>query len=165
MTHRQQHAKLPCPLPSPGVCSNSCPLSHWCHPVISSSVIPFSSCLRSFTASGSFPMSQLFISGGQRIGAQLYHQSFQWIVRVDFLYDLLVWSPCCPRDSWESSPAAQFKGINSSALTLFYSPALTSICDYWKNHSFDYTDLCRQSNVSAFRVNHILNVLKLNVPK
>ena len=64
-----QHARPLCPSPSPGVCSNSCPLSRWCHPTISSSVIPFSSCLQSFPASGSFPMSQLFTSGGQSTGA------------------------------------------------------------------------------------------------
>ena len=64
-----QHTRSPCPSPSPGVCSNSCPLSWWGHPTISSSVIPFSSCLQSFPASGSFPMSQFFASGGQRIGA------------------------------------------------------------------------------------------------
>ena len=62
------HARLLCPSPSPGVCSNSCPLSRWCHPTISSSVVLFSSCLQSFLASGSFPMSWLFVSGGQSIG-------------------------------------------------------------------------------------------------
>ena len=66
----------PCPSPTPGVHSNSRPLSQWCHPTISSSMIPFFSCLQSFPASGSFQMSQLFASGGQRIGFQ--HQSFQW---------------------------------------------------------------------------------------
>ena len=66
--HGLQHARLPCPLPSLGTCSNSCPLSPWCHPTISSSVIPFS-CPQSFPASGSFLMSQLFTSGGQSIGA------------------------------------------------------------------------------------------------
>ena len=60
---------FPCPLLSPGICSNSCPLSQWCHPTISPSVIPFSFCLQSFPESGSFPMSQLFTSGGQCIGA------------------------------------------------------------------------------------------------
>ena len=64
-----QHTRLPCPSPSPGVCSNSCPLSQWCHPTISSSAIPFSSCFQSFPASGSFPMSQFFTSSGQSIGA------------------------------------------------------------------------------------------------
>ena len=67
--HGLQHTRLPCPSPFPGVCSNSCPLSRWHHPAISSSVIPFSSCLQSFPASGSFPMSWLFISGGQSIWA------------------------------------------------------------------------------------------------
>ena len=66
--HGLQHSRLPCPSPTPRACSNSCPSSQWCHPTISSSVIPFSSCLQSFPASGSFQMSQLFESGGQSIG-------------------------------------------------------------------------------------------------
>ena len=66
--HGLQHGRLPCPSPSPGACLNSCPLSRWCHPSILSSGIPFSSCLHSFQASGSFPMSQFFASGGQSIG-------------------------------------------------------------------------------------------------
>ena len=66
--HGLQHARPPCPSPTPGACSNSCPLNQWCHPTISSSVVPFSSCLQSFPASGSFQMSQLFTSGGQNIG-------------------------------------------------------------------------------------------------
>ena len=65
---------------------------------------------------------------------QLQHQSFQWIFRVDFLLDWLVWSPCSPRDSPESSLAPQFKSINSSALSLLYGPALTSIYDYWEKN-------------------------------
>ena len=66
--HGLQHARLLCPSPTPGACSNSCPLSQWCHPTISSSVIPFSSCLQSFPGSRSFPMSQFFEAGGQSIG-------------------------------------------------------------------------------------------------
>ena len=66
--HGLQHARLPCPSPTPGICSNSSPSSRWCHPTIPSSVVPFSSRLQSFPASGSFPMSQFFASGGQRIG-------------------------------------------------------------------------------------------------
>ena len=66
--HESQHTRPPCPSPTPGVQSNSCPLSRWCHPAISSSVIPFSSCPQSLPASGSFPMSQLFTWGGQSIG-------------------------------------------------------------------------------------------------
>ena len=67
-SHEPQHARPPCPSPTPRVYSDLCPLSWWCHPTISSSVIPFTSCLQSFPASGSFPMSKLFISGGQGIG-------------------------------------------------------------------------------------------------
>ena len=66
--HGLQHTRPPCPSPTPRVYANSCPLSRWCHPTISSSVVPFSSCLQSFPASGSFQMSQLFASGGQSIG-------------------------------------------------------------------------------------------------
>ena len=66
--HRLLHARPPCPSPTPRAYPNSCPLSRWCHPTISSSVIPFSSCLQLFPASGSFPMSQFFTSGGQRFG-------------------------------------------------------------------------------------------------
>ena len=66
--HELQHAKPPCPSPTPGACSNSCPSSQWCHPTISSSVVLFSSCIQSFPASGSFQMSQLFTSGGQSTG-------------------------------------------------------------------------------------------------
>ena len=81
---------------------------------------------------------------------QLQHQSFQRIIRVDFLCDWLVGSPCSPRDSRESSPTLQLKSINSSALSLLYGPTLTSIYIYQKNHSFDYMDFWRQSDTSAF---------------
>ena len=80
---------------------------------------------------------------------QLQHQSFQWIFRTDFLYNGLVGSPRSPRDSQESSPTPQFKSINSSALSFLYI-ILTTTHDYWKNHSFDWMDLCWQSNVSTF---------------
>ena len=66
--HESQHARPPCPSPTPGVHPNPCPLSRWCHPTISSSVVPFSSCPQCLPASGSFPMSQLFASGGQSVG-------------------------------------------------------------------------------------------------
>ena len=68
---------------------------------------------------------------------QLQHQSFQWIFRTDFLKDRLVWYPWSPRDSQEPSPTPQFKSINSSVLSFLYSSTLTSIHNYWKNHSFD----------------------------
>ena len=75
--HEPQHARPPCPSPTPGVYPNPCPLSRWCHPTISSSVVPFSSCPQPFPASGSFPMSQLFASGGQSIGT-LYLYIYIW---------------------------------------------------------------------------------------
>ena len=81
---------------------------------------------------------------------QLQLQSFQWIFRTDILWDWLIWSPCSPRDSQESSPTPQFKSIHSSMLSFLYDPTLTSIHDSWKNRSFDYIDLCRQSNISVF---------------
>ena len=66
--HRLQHTRLPCSSPTPRVCSNSCPSNRWCHPAVSSSVVPFPSCLQSFPASGSFPVGQVFASDGQSIG-------------------------------------------------------------------------------------------------
>ena len=71
------------------------------------------------------------------LGLRLQHQSFQWILRIDFLQDWLVGFPCSPRDSQESSSTPQFKSISSLVLNFLYSPTLTSIYDYWKNHSFD----------------------------
>ena len=111
--------------PSPGVNPSLCPLNQWCHPTISSSVIPFSSCLQSFPASGSFPMSWLFASGGLSIGASA--SVLPDAVQAWFPLGLAGWSPCCPKDSQESSPAPQFEGINSSAFSFLYSPTLTSI--------------------------------------
>ena len=127
--HELQHARPPCPSPTPRVHPNPCPLSWWWHPTISSSVIPFSSSLQSFPASGSFKMSQLFAWGGQSIGvsgsASVPPKKSQG------------WSPCSPRDSQESSPTPQFKSIHSMALSFLHSPTLTSIRDHWKNHSLD----------------------------
>ena len=82
--HGLQHARPPCPSSTPRVYSNSCPLNHWCHPTISSSVIPFFSCPQSFPGSGFFQMSQYFTSGSQQLEFQIQHQSFQWIIRTDF---------------------------------------------------------------------------------
>ena len=82
---------------------------------------------------------------------QLYHHSFQRTPKVDLLWNGLVGSPCSPRDSQESSPTPQFTSINSLELSFLYSPTLTFIHDHWKNHSLDQTDLCWQSNVSAFQ--------------
>ena len=139
--HGLQHARLASPSLFPGVCSNSCPLSQWCHPHISSSVIPFSSCLQSFPASGSFIMSQFFASGGQSIRTSASVSISPSNEHSGLIYFRIDWfsSPCSPRDSQQSSPTPQFKNIFSSVLSLLYGPSITSIYDYWKNHSFDYT--------------------------
>ena len=130
--HGLQHAWLPCPSPSPRACSNSCPLSWWYHPTISSSAVP-SSCLQSFLASGSFPVSQLFTSGGQRIGASASASVLPMKnIQGWFPLGLTGWISCSPRDSQESSPTPQFKSINSLMLSLLYGPTLAFIHDCWK---------------------------------
>ena len=134
--HESQHARPPCPSPTPGVYSNSCPSSQWCHPDISSSVVPFSSCPQSLPASGSFPMSQLFAWGGQSIGVSA-SASFLPKNTQNWSLEWTGWSPCSPRDTQESFPTSQFKSNNSLALSFLHSPTLTSIHDYWKNHSLD----------------------------
>ena len=83
--HETQHTRPPCPSPTPGVYPNSHPWSRWCHPAISSSVVPFSSCPQSLPASGFFPMSQLLAWGAQVLVFQPQHQSFQWTPRTDLL--------------------------------------------------------------------------------
>ena len=120
----------PCPSPTPGVHSNSCPLSQWCHPTIQSSVIPFSSCPQSFPASGSFPMSQLFASGGQRIGVSASASVLPMNIQDWFPLGLFGLISLSSRDSQESFPIPQLKSINSSVLSFLYSPTLTSIHDY-----------------------------------
>ena len=134
--HELQHTRLPCQSPTPGAYSDSCPSSRWCHPTISSSVVPFSH-LQSCPASGSFKWVSSSHQVAKVLELQLQNQSFQWIFRTDFLLDGLVRSPCSPRDSQESSPTLQFKSISSLVLSSLYSPTLTSIHDHWKNHSFD----------------------------
>ena len=132
-----QHARPPCPSPTPRVYSNSFPLSRWCHPTTSSSVIPFSSCPQSLPASGSFQTSQLFTSGGQKYWSLSFNisPSNEYSGLISFRMDWL--ELFSPRDSQESSPTPQFKSINSSVLSFLYSPTLKSIHDYWKDHSLD----------------------------
>ena len=128
---------------------HSSPLSQWCYQTISSSVTSFSSCLQSFPASESFPMGWLFISGGQSEGgasASALPMNIQGWFPLG-LTDLI---SCSPRDSAESFPPPRSENIDSSALNLLYGPTLTSLHDYWKNHSFDYIDLCRQSESLLF---------------
>ena len=112
-------------------------LNRWCRPTISSSIILFSSCLQSFSASLSFPMSQFFAQGGQNIGVSVSTSVLPMNTQDWSPLDGLVGFPCSPRISQESSPTAQFKSINSSGLSFLYSPTRTSIHDHWKNHSLD----------------------------
>ena len=100
--HELQHARPPCPSPPPGVYSNSCPLSQWYHPTISSSVIPFSSRLQSFPASGSFPMNQFFASGGQSVGATASASASVLPMNTQD------WSPL----GWTGWISLQFKGLS-----------------------------------------------------
>ena len=131
--HGLQHARLPCPSPTPRACSNSCPSSWWCHPAISSSVIPFSSCLQSFPASGSFPVSQFFLSGSQSIGVSastsVLPKKYSGLISfgIDWL-DLLALQGTLK----SLLQHQQFKSINSSVISFLYCPTLTSIHDYWK---------------------------------
>ena len=126
-----------CPSPTLGACSNSCPWSRWCHPIISSSIFPLSSSLQSFPASGSFPVSQFFTSGGQRIGVSASASVLPMNIQD--------WLPL----GWPGWISFQSKGlsrvfsnttvinyINSLVPSFLYSPTLISIHDYWKNHGF-----------------------------
>ena len=142
--HEPQHARPPCPSPTPGVYPNSCPSSRWCHPAVSSSVIPFSFSPKSLPVSESFPVSQLFTWGGQSIRVSALASVLPMNTKD---WSPLEWNggfPCSSRDSQESSPTPQFKSINFSVLSIFYGPTLTSIHDHWKHHSFDNMDLSQQ---------------------
>ena len=132
--HGLHHVRPPCPSQSPKVCSNSCPLSQWCQPTISSSVVPFSFCPQSFPASGSFPVSWLFTSGGQSTGASasVLPMNNQGLFPLG-LTDLI---SLMSKGLLESFSGPQFKSIHSLALSLPYGLTLTSIHEYWKNHSF-----------------------------
>ena len=131
--HGQQHTRPRCPSPTPRVYPNSYLLSQWCHPTISSSVIPFSSLLQSFPESRSFQMSQFFPSGGQSIGvsASVFPMNIQdwfplgwtgWIFLLSKGLSIVFSTP-------------QYERIKSLALSFLYSPTLKSIHDHWKNHS------------------------------
>ena len=132
--HGLQHARPPCPSPTPGVYSNSCPLSQWCHPAISSSVIPFSSHLQSFPASGSFQMTQFFTAGGQSIGVSA-SASNEYSKLISFRMDSLDLLQSKGLSRVFSNSTVQKHQFFGAQLSLY--PTLTSIHDYWKNHSFD----------------------------
>ena len=141
--HDLQHTRPPCPSPTPGVHTNSCPSSQWCHQAISSSVARFSSCSQCFP--GSFPVNQLFTSGGQSIRASASATVLPMNIQG--------WSPLRwiglislqSKDSQESSPAPQLESINSSSLSLLYGPDLMdplsmkfSKQEYWSGLLFPF---------------------------
>ena len=127
--HGLQHALLPCPVPTHRTCSNSWHLSQWCHPM-SSSFVPFSFYLQSSPASGCFLRVSSSHPVAKELQLQLQHWSFQWILRNDINQNWLVWSPCSPRDSQQSSPTPQLKSINSLVLSFLYDSNLIPIHDY-----------------------------------
>ena len=133
--HGLQNARPPCPSPTPRVNSNPCPLSQWCHPTISSSVVPFSSHFQSFPVSVSFPVSQFFASGGQSIGVSASAS----VLPINILDSFpLRWT------GWISLLSKGLSRVfyNTTVqkyqfFSFLYSITLTSIHDYWKNHTFD----------------------------
>ena len=135
--HELQHTRPPCPSPIPGVHSNSCPLSWWWHPAISSSVVPFSSCPQSLPASGSFLMSQLFAWGGQSIGVSALASFLPKNTQDWSPLGWTGWISLQSKGLWRVFSTPHFKSINSLALSFLHSPTLTSIHDYWKNHSLE----------------------------
>ena len=143
-----QLARLPCPLLSPRVVLNSCLLSQWCYPTISSFVAPISSCPQCFATSGSLPVNLIFPSGGQSPGASALASIHPMIIQCWFSLGMtgliFLLSKGLSRVS-SRIRKHQFFGAQPSLC-----PALTSEHDYWKNHSLDYMDLCQQSNVSSF---------------
>ena len=134
--HEPQHAKPPFPSPTPGVYPNSCPLSQWCHLTISSSVIPFS-CPQSFSTSGSFQMSQLLASGGQNIGVSASTSVLPTNTQDCFPLGWTGWISLQSKGLSRVFSNTTVQSINSSVLSFLYSPPLTSVHDYWKNHSLD----------------------------
>ena len=151
-SHGLQHARPPCLSPTPGVSSNSCPLSQWCHPAILSSVVPFSSCLQSFPESGSFPMSQLFTSSGQSIRASASASVL--------LMNIQDWSPL----GWTGCISLKSKGLswvfsNTTAQKhqcFSTQPSLRSnshIYTWLLEESYLWQDgPCWQGNVSCFLI-------------
>ena len=139
---------IDCCTPGFPVCSNSYPLSQWCHSTISFSVTLFSPCPQSFPASGSFPMSQFFAS--QSIGASASAPVLPINIQGWFPLRLTGFISLSSKGLsrvFSSTTVWKHQFFNAS---LLYSPTLTSVHNYWKNHSFDYIDLCQQNDVSDF---------------
>ena len=134
---RPQHARPPYPSPTAGIHLNPCPLTWSCHPTISSSVIPFSSCPQSFPASGSFQMSQLFALGGQSIGVSASTSVLPMNTQDRFSLGWTGWISLQSKGLSRVFSNTTVQKHQFFSTQLFYSPTLTSIHDYWKNHSLD----------------------------
>ena len=146
------------------VCSDLCPLSQWCHPAISSSVALITSCLQSLPASGSFPMSQLFASGGQSIKASASASVLPMNIQDWFPLGLTGWISLLSKDSQESSPAPQFKSIDSLVLSLHYGPTLTSVCDYCFHYLVLWFHNCRWDSFT-WRLGHLTMFISMQMSR
>ena len=136
-SHELQYTRLPCPSSFPRVCANSCPLCWGCHPTITFSVTPCSSCLQSFPASRFFLMSHLLASGSQSIGASASSSALPMNIQDWFPLGLTDLISLESKGLWRVFFNTNSKASISSVLSLLYSPTLTSIHDWWKNCSFD----------------------------
>ena len=145
--HGLQHTKLPCPWLFPGVCSNPCLLSWWCHPTIPPSATPFSFWLQYFPASGSFPMSWLFISDAQSTEVSASASAFP--VNIQDWFPLGMTGLISLLSKGLSRVFSSTTKASIPRHSAFFMVQLTSLHDYWKNYGFDYTDLYWQSDVSA----------------
>ena len=148
--HGLQHATLPCSSSTPGAYSNSCPLSWWCHPIISSSVVPFSSCLQSFPASESFPVSQFFTSGGQSIGVSASASVLPMDTQNWFPLGLTGWISLQSKGLSRVLSNTAVQKHQFFSISFLCGPTFTFIYDYWKSDSLKETDLWWQSYVSPF---------------
>ena len=154
-----QHARPPCPSSTPGACSNSCPLSRWCHPTISSSAVPFSSCLQSLPASGSFPMSQFFTSGGQSIGASASASVLPMNIQD---WPPLGWA------GWISLSPRGLKGLSfpytlpllPSSFTSFFSGINLNGCLFFCKQTFPQTGLVLVRNLGLQDIKHSTGLSK-----
>ena len=148
--HGLQHARLSSPSLTPRAYSNSCPSSQWCHPTISSSVIPFSSCLQSFPASGSFPTGRLLPSGGQSIGTSASASVFPMTIQCWFpleLTGLIFLLSKGPSRVFSNATVQKHQFFSAQPFLWSNSHICTKLLE---NHSFDYMDICWQSDVTAF---------------
>ena len=135
--HEPQHARLPCPSPTPGIYPNSCPSNRWCHPAISSSVVPFSSCPNSLPASRSFPVSQLFAWGGQSIGVSASASVLPMNTQDWSPLGSTGWIFLQSKGLWRVFSNTTVQKHQFFGTQLLQSPTLTSIHDHWKSHSLD----------------------------